>query len=340
MTELTDTTPSPAAVDPRRPDGPARAAGRDWRLFFERYGTLVFFAALIAYFAIRAPSGTFLTTNNLSNVLTNSATLAIIAGGVTVVLIVGEFDLSIAATAMVADILAAKLGVTHGWVFLSFVFAVLLGSVIGTVNGIVVTKLRVNAFIATLAMGLFVLNGLGLLLTETGTISTGLPPSFDSLGDTQILGINATILIAVAVLALLAAILHLTDVGRWIHAVGGNANAARLSGVNVGRTRMIAFIVSGTCCGVAGVVIATTTNIGSLQSEGTLLLDAFTAAFLGSATFRQGRFNIAGTIVGVLALALLTNGMTLTSVPMEWQAIVKGVLLILAVAASGLLRRS
>jgi ribose transport system permease protein len=318
----------------------ARLSGWDWRTFAERFGTLLFFGVLIGYFAIKAPAGTFLTTNNFLNILTNSTTLAILAGGLTVVLIVGEFDLSIAATAMVTDILAARLGVQNGLVYSAFVAAVLLGSAVGLVNGLVVTKLGVNAFIATLAMGLFVLNGLALMLTYGGTISSGLPLGFGDLGNAKVLGVSATVLIAALVLALLAVGLHSTDIGRRIYAVGGNAVAARLSGVNVNRTRLLVFVISGTCAGVAGVLIATTSKIGSLQVEGTLLLDAFTAAFLGSATFRQGRFNIAGTIVGVLALAVLTNGMTLTSVPTEWQSIIKGTLLILAVAASGMLRRS
>jgi len=297
------------------------------------HGTLVFLAGVLVYFAIAAPQGTFLTADNLKNIVTNSVTLCVISVGVTVVLITGDFDLSVGAIATFTDILAAYLAVTYGLVYLGFAAAVLAGALIGVGNALVVTKLKVNAFIGTLGMGLFVVDGFALMLTKNGPISTGFPGDFGGLGQATVAGLHMTVIVAVGVCVLAWFILQYTNIGRYIHAVGGNPVAAWLSGVSVDGAKMAAFAVSGACAGLAGVIIATTFLSGSTQVEGNLLLDSYTAVFLGAATFKQGRFNIPGTVVGVLTLAVLTNGMTLTGVQAYWEQVFEGALLIAAVAA-------
>ena len=197
--------------------------------------------------------------------------------------------------------------------------------------------LRVPPFIGTLAMGLFILVGFQQKIAPDGTVSLGLPENFGSLGQGETFGIRNTVIIAALVLLFAHLLLKHTVLGRHMYAVGGGLEAARLAGIRVDVVRIVAFTLCGLACGLGGFLTASTFGLGSAQAGGSILLDAFTACFIGASTLTIGRFHILGTTLGVLTLGMLTNGLTLTGWTSDDVPIAKGVILIVAVAAAGLL---
>jgi ribose transport system permease protein len=305
----------------------------------QRYGTIAILVALFVYFAVRTENGVFTTTANLNSILQASAVLGIIAAGLTLVLVIGAFDLSIAGNMVLATLLSAKIAVDTGSTDLGILLAVGIAGGVGLANGLIVTVLRVPPFIGTLAMGLFILVGFQQKVAPDGTVSLGLPLNFGEWGQGSAFGIRYTVIIAAVVLLFTHFLLKHTVLGRHMYAVGGGAEAARLSGVRVDVVRVIAFTLCGLACGLGGFLTASTFGLGSAQAGGSILLDAFTACFIGASTLTIGRFHIIGTTLGVLTLGMLTNGLTLTGWTSDDVPIAKGVILIVAVAAAGLLRR-
>lgn len=328
--ESSPPTPSPI------PEPGATARGQTLVHLAGRYGTLIGLAVMLVYFSVR--SDVFLSQQNLLNILSATALLGIAAAGLTVTLVLFEFDLSIGWVATAAGVFAAGVAVDHG-TLIGFAAGIATGLVVGLVNGLVVTRLNVHALIATLAMGT-ILQGLIFGYRGGAQISGGLPSSFSSVGRNELVGVRMTVWIMLAVMLLLWALLRHTPLGRRMYAVGGNATAARLSGINIRRTRVIAFATSGILASLAGVLLASNLNAGNPTAGLGLLLEAFTACFIGAATLRDGEFHIPGTLIGVLILGVLANGLVLTGVSASWQTIIRGVVLISAVAFSGLMRRS
>jgi ribose transport system permease protein len=321
------------------PSAASRLRGFDLRGNIARFGTLAIVIAMVIYFSARS-DGRFLTWDNFSNIITGLPFLILLAGGLTVCLVVRDFDLSIANVAVFAAVVSARIARDTDSTYLGFAGAIAACGLIGLLNGFIVTKLRVNAFIATLSMGLFVVYGLGFIVSGRQTISEGLPTSFGWVGSTEFLGERLTIYLALAVAVVLWVMLRHTVLGRRFFAVGENPEAARLVGIKIDRVRIMAFVISGVCAGIAGVLLASTFEIGDPTAQGTLMLDAFTAAFLGAAAYRHGLFNIPGTVFGALILGMIINGTRLVGVEDEYAQMFKGALLILAIAASGLARRS
>lgn len=305
----------------------------------QRYGTIVILVVLAAYFAVKTDGGTFLASSNISSILQSSAVLAIVAAGLTLVLVIGAFDLSIAGNMVLAVLLSAQIAVSTGSATLGLVAAVGISAAVGLVNGLIVTVLKVPPFIATLAMGLFILVGFQQKIAPEGTVSTGIPADFGSIGQGTFLGVRYAVLIAIGLMVVLHVVLRHSVLGRHMYAIGSSPDAARLAGIRVDLTRVVAFVVCGACCGLGGFMTASIFGLGSAQAGGSVLLDAFTACFIGASTLVVGRFHILGTAIGVLTLGMLTNGLTLTGWTSDDVPIAKGVILIVAVAAAGLLRR-
>jgi ribose transport system permease protein len=331
-----DSTTAPAS------DRPASQAA-SWRPVVDRlgqrYGTIAFLVALFVYFALKTDNGVFTSSDNLSSILQSTAVLGIIAAGLTLVLVIGAFDLSIAGNMVMATLLAAKIAVDSGSTDLGMLIAVAVAGGVGLANGLIVTVLRVPPFIGTLAMGLFILVGFQQKIAPDGTVSLGLPENFGTLGQGETFGIRNTVIIAALVLLFAHLLLKHTVLGRHMYAVGGGIGAARLAGIRVDVVRVVAFTLCGLACGLGGFLTASTFGLGSAQAGGSVLLDAFTACFIGASTLTIGRFHILGTTIGVLTLGMLTNGLTLTGWTSDDVPIAKGVILIVAVAAAGLLRR-
>jgi len=281
----------------------------------------------------------FLTVPNFLNILNQSSLTAIIAAGLTMTLVVGEFDLSIGYVASFAGLLVVGFIARDGLpVLIGIPLVLLIGATIGTVNGFLVTKVRINAVIATLGVGT-ALVGLGFAYSSF-PIASGVPAEFVAIAlGKPILGIPNPIFIMLVVLSILWVILNKTDLGQKMQAVGGNIEAARLSGIRVDRVKMFAFATAGVCAAITGTLLSSLLGSGTLAAADGYLLDAFAAVFLGSATLRDGEFHILGTLIGVLIIAVGFNGLSIFGAPTFFQPIFKGAILVLAVGLSTLARR-
>lgn len=301
-----------------------------------RFGTVLALLALVAVFSILR-SGTFPTVSNGLTILSQAAVLAMIAGGLTICLVLGEFDLSIGFTATLSGIVATFWLDTKYSLTVSILLALASGAAVGLFNGILVAYGRINAFIATLGTGSIIE---GLILLITGGKSTQVNNNtFINLGQAKVAGVPVPVIVAIILLIVLWAVLNKTESGRRIDATGGNNEAARLSGIRVTRYRLLGFVISGTASGIAGIVLAAELGAGYSDAGSSFLLEAFTACFLGAVTWRDGEFHIVGTAVGVLILAVTFNGLAQMGVAAYWQNIAQGGILIGAVGMAGLAGR-
>lgn len=307
-------------------------------LIVSKYGTLIAMAMMIVIFAIAVPNGAFFTANNLLSIVNQSALTAIIAFGLTMVLVVGEFDLSIGYAASLAGVLVTGLIAKQGLpIIVAVVVTVVLGGGIGAANGVLVTKARVNAVVATLGVGT-ILVGLAFGYTA-GSPITQLPEEFTWITLARFLGIQNPIWFMVIVGAVLWVLLNRTPMGQRIQAVGANPKAAQLAGIRVDRAKITAFVMAGACAALTGVLLASILGSGTVSAADGYLMDSFAAVFLGSATLRDGEFHILGTLVGVLVVSVGFNGLALMGTPTFWQYVFKGGILVVAVALSTIARR-
>lgn len=303
-----------------------------------KYGTIFGLVAMAIGFSLARPAA-FPTQTNLSNIVNQVALTAIIAAGLTLALIVGEFDLSIGYQSSFAGVLVVGLLVNqHLPLVLAIASALAIGCVVGLINGVIVTKLGVNALITTLGTGTLVV-GVNYAYSGSIPIALGLRPEFLQISLGQTLGIPNPIIAMAIVLGLLWVVVNQTDLGQQMQAVGGNSEAARLSGIRVDRIKIIAFVLSGVCAAVTGVLLSSRLGSAQITAGDGYLLDAFAAAFLGSAALRDGEFHIVGTLIGVLTVGVGFNGLAIIGAPTYIQFFFKGALLIIAVALSTVARR-
>jgi len=304
---------------------------------FGRWGTIGSLAVLVVTFSILDGSN-FANSTNLLNILNQVSILAVIASGLTVCLTMGLFDLSIGSVATIGGYLALRWAVDTGEgpkAYLALLAVVGVAVLIGLVNGAVVSYLGVSAFIATLATA-SILDGVALGYSGTQTVATGVPVAVLNFGQAKVGPIPMPIVIMAIVMLLLWVFLERTQMGRHMYAIGGNAEAARLAGVRVKAYALLALVISALCAAMGGLVADSIIGAGRPYGVGSVyLLDAFAAAFIGAATLRPGRFHILGTLVGVLLLGVINNGLSILGADTYWQYIVKGVILIFAVFMSG-----
>lgn len=281
-------------------------------------------------------SNVFLTSNNLSNLLGNAAVLAIVSFGVTVVIISGEFDLSVGSGAGLSGMVAAWVMVNSGSMWIGLLAGIGTGLAIGLTNGVLSSYMRVPSFIATLAM-LVIARGLAQTITS-GVAVTGLPGAFTTFVSGEFLGIPNEAWIALVFLGFVYVLLHHTRLGVQIFAVGGNAEAARLAGIDVNRVRTAAFVLSGLAMAIAGLVLAGRLFSAQPNAGELLELYAVAAVVLGGTSLYGGRGSVLWTVVGVLLIAAIQNGLTLASVESNIQNVILGAVFILA-ALTGVVRR-
>jgi len=287
----------------------------------DRYAILV--ALLLECLILAFATDGFLTTNNIANVLRQNAFTAVLAAGMTFVIVAGAIDLSVGSIVgltgvMCADIMARGHGVVSG-----VSVGLLTGVLIGGVNGLVVTKLRVPAFVVTLAM-MLIARGAAFKYTDARTI-TGLPASFELLSS----GAAALLIMAAVFLGSWVALMR-TAFGRHVYAVGGNADAASLSGIRVDRVRLLVFVISGACAGIAGVLVTARLNAGYPRAGEFYELDAIAAVVVGGTSLFGGRGSIWGALAGAFFVGVLNNGLNLFRVSPYDQLMVKGAVLLVA----------
>lgn len=331
-------TTKAAATPPPTRRHARRSASRIALVIVSKYGTLLAMAIMVLIFGLAIPNYAFLQTSNLLAIVNQSALTAIIAVGLTLVLVVGEMDLSIGYAASLAGIIVAGLMAKQGLPMPAAILATLLmGGVIGTVNGLIVTKARVNAVVATLGVGT-VLVGLSYGYTS-GSPITEVPKGFANLTLGSFIGIQNPIWYMLAVLVVLWVILNRTPLGQRMQAVGSNKGAARLAGIRTDRVTIAAFVIGGVCAALTGILLASLLGSGTVSAADGYLLDSFAAVFLGAATLRDGEFHVIGTFIGVLVVNIGFNGLSLFGTPTFWQFVFKGGILVLAVALSTIARR-
>ena len=333
------TVPSSADAQPAAPRGPA--TGLRSRLFASSARQkLLAFASLIvlmAFFSIA--SSNFLQTDNLVSILQATAVNGVLAIACTFVIITGGIDLSVGTLMTFCAVMAG--------VFLSYwglplplgIFAaVFFGALMGLGSGTLIAKLKIPPFIATL--------GMSLVISGTKPIYFSDTPNFSAISQDSLLGelipalpIPNAVLILFLVAVAASVVLNKTSLGRYTFALGSNEEAVRLSGVNVDLWKMVVYTVSGGICGIAGLLIASRLNSAQPALGQGYELDAIAAVVIGGTSLSGGTGTILGTIIGAFIMSVLTNGLRIMSVAQEWQTVVTGAIIILAVYTDILRRR-
>lgn len=284
---------------------------------------------LIVFFSLASEGGRFFTAINLVNILQQAAALAIMATGVTFVLLTAEIDLSIASMAMFAGVLASHLLVNAGVPgTLAFLISFVVAIVLGLVNGVVTTRFRLPSFMTTLAM-MQIANGLAIFITK-GRPFFEVPAIALALGNGRLGPIPVILIVAVIVLAVGHIVLTYTRFGRYVYMVGGNREAAELSGISTTKIRTLALMIGGATAGLAGLI--NTGRIGSAHAGGfeDMLLAAISAVVLGGTSLFGGEGGIPNTIIGLLIFAVLGNGLNLINLDIYLKTVVTGLILLIA----------
>jgi ribose transport system permease protein len=316
---VTDTARSPlsAAFSLRRPH---LSLLRD-------YAIVVAFVTL--FVVLSFSSDVFLTWRNIFNILDQNAPIGILAVGVTLVFIAGGFDVSVGAVYAIAGVAAAQLVPSVG-VYLAVALAMLLGLGFGVVNGVLTTVGRMNSFIVTLTSSIMI-GGIALVMTD-GFLVTVTDEDFAVLGSGSVGLVKYTVFVWFGFALVCGFLLSRTVYGRHVYAVGGNPEAARLSGVRVNLVRIIAFAISGMAAAVGGILVASRISTGQADAGGiSLAVLVIAAVVIGGTSILGGEGAIWRTILGVLLLALISNGFNLMGVNPIYQDIVRGGIIFLAV---------
>ncbi|MEU6402247.1 substrate-binding domain-containing protein [Streptomyces sp. NPDC046985] len=295
-------------------------------------------ALIVLVVALSALSGDFLTTANLLNIGVQAAVTAILAFGVTFVIVSAGIDLSVGSVAALSATVLAWSATAHGVpVALAVILAVATGIAAGLVNGFLIAYGKLPPFIATLAM-LSVARGLSLVISQGSPIP--LPGAVSHLGDTLGGWLPAPVLVMAAMGLIAAFVLGRTYIGRSMYAIGGNEEAARLSGLRVKKQKLAVYALSGVFAAAAGVVLAARLSSAQPQAADGYELDAIAAVVIGGASLAGGTGKASGTLIGALILAVLRNGLNLLSVSAFWQQVVIGVVIALAVLLDTVRRKA
>jgi len=308
---------------------------------------LAFGALIIMFVFFSFASPYFFTFNNVVGILIATAVNGLLALGVTFIIISGGIDLSVGTVMTLCSVMSAV--VVKNWglsVPLGILAGILTGGFAGFVNGIMISKLKLPPFIATLGM-LNVAKGLSLVITDLAPVYFPLETGFSNIAMGSVLGaiipgfeIPNGVLIMFGAAALAGLILTKTVIGRYCFALGSNEEAARLSGVNIVFWKIAIYTLGGLFVGVAGVVIAARLNSAQPALGQGYELDAIAAAVIGGISMSGGEGTMVGTIIGAFIISTLTNGLRILSVPQEWQIVVTGLIIISAVYIDIIRRRS
>jgi ribose transport system permease protein len=318
----------------------ATAAGRFARrldlAIVRDYGVVFAFVALFVTLSIS--SDVFLSWDNMKNLAFQTAPVGIIAAGGTLVFIAGGFDLSVGAISAFSGIAAAKaFNETGIGLWGALILGALVGLAFGLGNGLLITLGRVNAFIATLATAI-IINGLGQVWTKGNLVSVP-EDRFTTLGLGTVWGINYPIFVWFGFALTCGFLLSRTAFGRYVYAAGGNAEAARLSGVRVNVVRAATFCISGLAAGIAGVILVSEVGTAQWNANTGIEFDAITAIVLGGTSLLGGEGAIWRAVLGAFFLQMIGNGFNLLGTTPEWQYVIKGLILAGAVSLDAWARR-
>ena len=317
---MSDLSASTVSADTR-----GRALGR----FLSRYGILISFLILFVILSFAHPN--FLSTGNITNVLRQVSINGILAIGMTFVILTGGIDLSVGSTLAVAGVVAGSL-VTGGEPFnpaVAFLAAIAVGGLVGTVNGTLVARFGVPAFVATLGM-LSMARGATLLYSD-GRPIPNLSPAFRWLGQGFVAGVPVPVIIFLAVFVVAWIVLRFTVHGRWVYAVGGNVKSARTAGIPTRSVIFSVYLLMGALAGLAGAILTARTTSALPQAGLGYELDAIAAVVIGGTSLTGGLGSVGYTLIGALIIGIISNGLDLMGVSSYYQQVIKGAIIVVAV---------
>lgn len=331
---LTQTETGDATAEKASGTAPSRATAvtRRGRSVPELAALVVVLAGLVIYFSVASPF--FLSTNNILNIVTAIAVTGILAVPGTMLLIAGQVDLSVGAGTALCGVVVALAAPDVG-IGLAVVLALLAGVAIGLINGTLVTVIGVNSLIVTLG-GLAAFRGAAYLLADGQTV---LLLGFGFLGTGRPLGIPMPVILLIVVAVVVFLVLKYTVFGRHVYAIGSNPVAARLVGIPSRLVVFATFAASGVAMALAGLILTSQLSAATPNAALGLELTVVTAIVLGGASLNGGRGSVVGTIVGLMIIGVLNNGLTLLNVSSYWQQVASGVLLVVAVSFDRLRER-
>ncbi|MFT3950309.1 MAG: ribose ABC transporter permease [Agriterribacter sp.] len=296
--------------------------------YLAKYGILIALLSICIILSIATPY--FFTVQNLLIVLRQVSVNGILAVGVTFVIIAGGIDLSLGSVIALTGVIAAGFAHPNTYpVIVPVLIGLSAGVLIGTINGLTITIGKVAPFIVTLGM-MTIARGLALVLSN-GRPVTNLSPSFNFIGGGDVLHIPVPILLFALVILISSVILKYTRIGRYVYAVGGNESAAKASGIRVNRVKLFAYIMCSGLAALAGIVLTSRITTGQPNAGIAYELDAIAAVVIGGTSLLGGRGSIAGTVIGVLIIGVINNGLDLLNVSSYYQQIIKGVIIVGAV---------
>ena len=296
-----------------------------------KYKSLIGLLALIAIVSILSPS--FLSTKNIFNILRQTSVNGIIAAGMTFVILTGGIDLSVGSILAISGAVCASLLVSGQNIIIAVLAALVIGAMVGFLNGFIITKRKLQPFIATLAT-MTILRGLTLVYTEGKPITLGsgdLAIKFGQIGGGKLFGIPTPALIMILVFAVCAFVLKNTQMGRYTYALGSNEEATKLSGLNTDKIKIAVYTISGILSSIAGIIITSRLFSAQPTAGDGYELDAIAAVVLGGTSLTGGRGKITGTIIGALIIGVLSNALNILDVSSYYQMMVKGAVILVAV---------
>jgi len=296
------------------------------------YAVSIALVLLIAFFSFMSP--VFFSAANFANIGRQTTLVTIMAVGMTFVIISAEIDLSVASILKLSGVSAALFmeNFANNWV-MGAVVGIAVGTFIGLVNGLLTTRLGIPSFLVTLGM-FGIAKGIAFVITDTAPVLIDNNDFFTVFYEGTILGLPVPIVWTLAVLILGGVLLHFSTFGRKVYATGGNAVAARYSGISTARVKILCFMISGLLAGLASLIFAAQAHAARPDFADGLELDVIAAVILGGTSLFGGRGTIIGTFIGSLIIGVLNNGLVIIGVSSSWQIAVKGFIIVLAVAFS------
>jgi D-allose transport system permease protein len=316
-------------------DAAAEAPGSlDLSALWQSYGTLAILLLLVAICGVLSPEF-FLSKDNLVQVLLQSSVMILLACGVFFTILIAGIDLSVGSMLALTGMVTAQLMVAGCPPWLAVLLGgVLLGALLGAINGVLVNVTQLHPFIITLGM-MAIYRGLTLILSDARSVF-GFPSGFSNIVAGRLLGIPVPVLITLAVAGFLYFLASYTRLGRNIYALGGNAQAAWFSGINIKLHTLVVFVISGLCSGIAGVVTIARTGAAEPNAGTGFETFAIASAIIGGTSFFGGRGQVTGVVVGGLIIGVISNILNIMNVQSYYQQIVMGALIIGAVTADKL----
>ena len=311
--------------------------GRVLAWFRQNIGILIGLAALMAIVSLFSES--FFTASNMWNILRQISTNALLAFGMTFVILIGGIDLSVGPLLAFSGVFAAYVMGTLGWpIWAAIAGSIILSSMVGMLNGVIVTKTGIAPFVVTLSVQQ-IFRGFAMLLANGAPIRIR-DQAFINIGTTYIGPVAFPVIYMVVIMALCYVVLNKTQFGRHIYALGGNKTAARFAGIRTQRIEVMVYALSGFLAGVAGIVLAARMTAGVPATGDGYECDAIAAVVLGGASFTGGIGTIGGTLIGAIIIGVLNNGLNMLNVASFWQYVAKGVVILLAVMVDVLRKQS